>query len=240
MLQRCLCFILIAFLLTADIHPVYKGAGLFEIAGITLIDQMEGIPMIKRLFILIQVLILGVLPIAGLMIKPSITYACDCGGPSSVKTEVQRQTVVFSGKVVNITNPNKGLIRSSADPIDITFEVYDAWKGEVGKKLIVHTAMSGASCGFDFTPNEEYLVYANGDKDRLQVGLCGRTKTLGSSSEDLQALGKGKAILPDEIGSYAPQDNTRLGYYPMVAGVLLFVVIIIIVIWLRKRAGKSY
>jgi hypothetical protein len=211
---------------------------------------MEGIPMIRRLFILLQALILGVLPIAGLMLMPAITYACDCAGPSSVKEELQRQTVVFSGKVVSISNSNKGLARSSADPMNITFEVYDAWKGDVGKKLILHTAMSGASCGFDFTPNEEYLVYAYGEKDRLEVGLCGRTKTLVSASEDLQALGLGKAIPPDTLGSYAPQDDarmsnapqedTRLGYYPMIAGLLVFAVIIIIVIWLRKRARKSY
>jgi hypothetical protein len=196
--------------------------------------------MIRRFFILLQVLILGVLPIAGLMLMPAITYACSCAGPSSVNEELQRQTVVFSGKVVTITNPNNGLTRSSADPLNITFEVYDAWKGDVGKKLILHTAMSGASCGFDFTPNEEYLVYAYGEKDRLEVGLCGRTKTLVSASEDLQALGLGKTILPDVKGSYAPQEDSRLGYYPMVAGLLIFAVIIIIVIWLRKRAGKSY
>jgi hypothetical protein len=56
-----------------------------------------------------------------------------------------------------------------------------------------------------------------------------------SASEDLQALGMGKAILPDANGSYAPQEDTRLGYYPMFAGLLVFSVIIIFVIWLRKR-----
>jgi hypothetical protein len=45
-------------------------------------------------------------------------------------------------------------------PVYVTFEVYRVWKGDIGKKVSIHTAMSGASCGFDFNKNQDYLVYS--------------------------------------------------------------------------------
>jgi hypothetical protein len=171
------------------------------------------------------------------MVLPTTNHACDCTVPSTVKEEFQRQTAVFSGKVVSINKTNEGLIWSSADPVKITFEVDQAWKGEVGNKLSFYTAMSSASCGYEFMENERYLVYATGENDHLQVGLCSRTKFLITAVEDLQALGVPIAISSNEKAMNETSLKTSKIYYFLLAG-LLVIVIISLLIWRRKQISR--
>jgi hypothetical protein len=191
---------------------------------------VEEIPMIKKLSIVFQVIILTVVSIIGLMVLPKTSYACSCAGPSTVEEEFQRQTAVFSGKVITINKTNNGL--------KITFEVDQAWKGEVGKKLSVYTAMFSASCGYEFMENERYLVYAFGDMNKLQVGLCSRTKFLSTAAEDLKALDAPITISSNEKAMNDISSMTSKIYYFTFTS-LLIIVIIIWLIWRRKRFEKG-
>ena len=56
---------------------------------------------------------------------------------------------------------------SSADPVKVTFEVSKIWKGPDYKTLVVTTARDGASCGYPFKQDEEYIVYAYGEEDKF-------------------------------------------------------------------------
>ncbi|MEK5252867.1 hypothetical protein NST74_05325 [Paenibacillus sp. FSL F4-0125] len=127
-----------------------------------------------------------------LTVRPSVTYACSCVVPAEPLEALESSTAVFVGKVVKIKEP-RGTIISSADPVKVTFEVGSSWKGVEGNKVTLTTALSSASCGFEFVEGESYIVYANdnreGDSGKLVASLCSRTKLLASASEDLKELG---------------------------------------------------
>jgi hypothetical protein len=123
--------------------------------------------------------------------SPNTSYACSCVAPGPVERELKESDAVFSGKVVNIVDENKSkLIKSSADPIAVTFEVEESWKGKIQKQVTVYTAYSSASCGFDFTLNQKYLVYAYEHDGTLKVFLCSRTAQLLSATDDITELRK--------------------------------------------------
>lgn len=89
-------------------------------------------------------------------------------------------------------------MQSSMDPVSVTFQVGSRWKGELGEKVTVTTASSGASCGFEFTKGERYIVYAGGEETageggttKLTASLCSRTALFSGAEEDLNELGAG-------------------------------------------------
>jgi hypothetical protein len=190
--------------------------------------------MIKKFSILLQVFVLTAVSIIGLMIVPATIHACSCAESASAQAELQQQTAVFSGKVIAIKKPFKLLIRSSADPVNVTFEVDRVWKGDVGKIVSIQTAMSEASCGFNFDQNQEYLVYAYGNIADLRASLCSRTQAFLTASEDVEALG---TPLKSPIEELSPDDsipNRSVLYYILAVGSLVAVILTFVVV-LRKR-----
>ncbi|MFT4414928.1 hypothetical protein ACLM5H_13795 [Fredinandcohnia humi] len=140
------------------------------------------------------ILVIMLLSLTIIVFFPRQISACSCANPESVKDELNRKTAVFSGKVIDLVDKNKySYIKSSADLVQVLFEVNESWKGTNASQVIVSTARSGASCGYEFELNKEYIVYAYGDKDNLETGFCERTALLSEASEDLDILGKGKA-----------------------------------------------
>ena len=125
---------------------------------------------------------------------PTASYACSCIAPGSPTGELARSTAVFTAKVTEIKAPIRGPLTSSADPIKITFQVYNRWKGPPEVTLVATTPRSGASCGYDFQEGQDYIVYANGDASDLRVGLCSLTKPLALASADLEQLGPGITV----------------------------------------------
>jgi hypothetical protein len=150
--------------------------------------------------------------------------------------ELQQNKAVFSGKVIAVKKPF--VIRSSADPVKVTFEVYQVWKGDVGKKVSLHTGMSGASCGFDFIENQEYLVYANGEMANLKASLCSRTQVFQTASEDVVALGKPLKSSIEELSAKDSIPKRSVMYYTL-AVVSLVVVIFIFIVVIRKKLQAS-
>jgi len=154
--------------------------------------------------------------------------ACSCVLPGPPDAELARSTAVFSGRVVNRDEPG-GLVVSSADPVEVTFEVYAVWKGPLFSTITITTARSGASCGYAFEKGEEYLVYADGPADSLTVSSCSRTMPLGWAEDDLVALGEGTTALTGN-----PELSEGLEYWPIIvlsilaAGILLLVVLLVV------------
>jgi hypothetical protein len=190
--------------------------------------------MVKRYSILLQVIVLAAVSIIGLLLVPGTIHACSCAESPSANAELQSHTAVFSGRVLSVKEPSRLLNWSSADPVKVTFEVYRVWKGDVGKKVSVQTAMSGASCGFDFVENQEYLVYAYGDMADLKAGLCSRTQAFLTSSNDIEALGAPfmSPIEEQTGGDSAPKRSVM--YYTLAVGSLVVVIFIFIAV-LRKK-----
>ena len=104
-----------------------------------------------------------------LTVRPQVTYACSCAVSASPLEAMEQSAAVFEGTVVSIKEKFK-IMQSSADPVRVTFQVGARWKGEMGEKVTVTTALSGASCGFEFTKGERYIVYAGGRKERVREG----------------------------------------------------------------------
>lgn len=143
-----------------------------------------------------KVLALCIIISLTLFTLPAISYACSCEVPPSVEEEVQRKTAVFSGKVINITEQSKqskGGIQSTADPMAVLFEVTSTWKGVNETQVLIYTATSSASCGFNFRLGGKYLIYAYGENEKgeLITGICDRTALISEATEDLAVLGEG-------------------------------------------------
>ena len=180
----------------------------------------------------ILVLVLLFLIIIGFF--PRQASACSCAIPESVKDELNRKTAVFSGKVIKMKDVNRlSYIKSSGDPIKVLFDVNESWKGIDTSQVIVSAARSSASCGYEFELNKEYLVYAYGEIDNLETGICERTALLTAAGEDLEILGKGieptvKVDLQDELGN----SNVILSF-------TIIVILLLIGFIFRKRMKKS-
>lgn len=171
-----------------------------------------------------------------LTVRPSVTYACSCVVPEEPLKALEKSSAVFVGKVVDMKEP-KGLIISSADPVKVTFEVDSSWKGIKGNKVTLTTALSSASCGFEFVEGESYIVYAyarDGDFDKLEAGLCSRTKLLTAASADLKELGPST---PAEK-STADSDSFPLVHVGISGAIIVLIAIAGAVLY-RRRAGGT-
>lgn len=135
---------------------------------------------------------------AALLVVPQPAHACSCAAKPDIREELRRKTAIFAGKVTAIEQPGWGLVRSSADPVKVSFEVTEVWKGDVGPRTVVRTALDGASCGFPFEADTDYIVYAYSDENGLATGMCERTAKLSAAAEDLKALGTGSVPPPDQ------------------------------------------
>jgi hypothetical protein len=110
---------------------------------------------------------------------------------------LKESTAVFAGEVVEIDRPSLP-IKSSIDPVTVTFRTSESWKGPEGGMLKVRTPVSGVSCGYKFRSGESYLVYASEafivEGEGLEVSSCSETKPLSEASADLEALGDGEIM----------------------------------------------
>jgi len=168
-----------------------------------------------------------------LVVNTAIVNACSCVQPAPPKESLEQSTAVFAGKVIDIDVPS-GIIVSSADPVKVTFEVSKIWKGPDYETLVLTTARDGASCGYGFKENEEYIVYAYGEENKLSTGICSRTRLLANAQEDLQDLGVGD--LPTNSGSnYVPQTSNFV-LIASIAGIAI--VLFAIIIFLIRKYKK--
>jgi hypothetical protein len=173
---------------------------------------------------------------------PSTTYACSCAETPSVEEDLAKKTAIFSGKVIQISAENNSSNKSTADQIAVTFEVESAWKGVDESQVIVYTAVSSASCGYEtFSLNNEYLIYAYGDKHKLGTGFCERTKPLVAAKEDLAILGIGQkpnqqvnllsdSVLTSDENLLQNVKGDRITLFSMIAAG-----IIIVAVYLMRR-----
>lgn len=174
-----------------------------------------------------------VLLFCSIIVDPSTSFACSCMQPPSPEEELKRKTAVFSGKVIEIVDTeSKSLLQSSADPIRVVFEVDRTWKGIDQTQAIVYTARDSASCGFNFSLNEEYIVYAYGEVGSLKTGICDRTNSIDNAAEDLEALGEGSK--PGTVVDLLEKSNHNY----LVYGGTLFILCLLIIVILRRKYKK--
>jgi hypothetical protein len=147
--------------------------------------------------------------------------ACSCVGNGPPLEELGKATAVFSGRVIE--RDETAVLYTTADPVRVTFQVYTVWKGPVCGTIIVTTAYSEVSCGYEFQEGEEYLVYAHGSVDNLEVSLCSRTRLLAGASQELSELGDGLVPPAESSGIF------------VLAGVGTVVVMLTVTIFVLRR-----
>ena len=123
------------------------------------------------------------------IISAESAQACSCMR-ATPEQHFESANAVFSGRVVNVITPRRNTQRPqfSFPQKRVMFEVSDVWKGQERRRLMVMTSDSSASCGFNFTEGESYLVYASRSDNRLTTSLCSGTKLLSQAQEDLRML----------------------------------------------------
>lgn len=177
----------------------------------------------------------------GIVTEPERVFACSCAMPSSpeqqVKDSLAHKTAIFAGTVTDVKQPRMKRIMSSADQVKVTFKVSQVWKGEVGQKAVVSTAMSGASCGYEnFAVGTSYIVSAYGNANGLETGMCEMTLPLASASGQLAALGEGYEPSP-----IFPESSTNDHYSLLLIVTIAILAIggVIIAHTIKRRAQHS-
>jgi hypothetical protein len=137
----------------------------------------------------------------------SSALACGCIGQTDLAEELETSTLVFSGKViaekfVPVVENIRG-VEIKADALIYKFAVDKWWKGNNAAEVIFPVAVRkyadgtgylGSNCvHISFKVGERYLVYAIGEKDKLQALVCGRTKPIQKAEEDIKQLEKLRA-----------------------------------------------
>ncbi|NLF63841.1 MAG: hypothetical protein GX579_04500 [Chloroflexi bacterium] len=171
------------------------------------------------------------LMLLALLGAPRPAVACSCLPPPPPLAAREQAVAVFAGTVTAVDDFSLSPLRSSADPIHVTFAVSDVWKGEVTTETVITTARDSASCGFEFSTGQDYLVYAYAGEGGLQTNLCSRTALLSDAGEDLTAFGAGEAPLPGASGDALP--SVWLVVLPLaLIGVFLLAGLLL---WRRRR-----
>ncbi|EFU38412.1 hypothetical protein PVOR_30428 [Paenibacillus vortex V453] len=184
-------------------------------------------------------------------VKPTDVFACSCAGPPTVPEGLERSAAVFAGKVTKMVGPKPKLVMSSTDPVVVTFEVTEVWKGELPLKTELTTAISSASCGYDqFAVGSEFLVFGYVRSGQLQTGLCDGTKLLSAAGKELTELGKGYSpqeipksgdtgenALPEEVPA---SEDQGAGQSPLLqpflwGAAVVLAVVLMVYAWRKKR-----
>ncbi len=128
--------------------------------------------------------------------------ACECDESISTDERLNEASAVFLGRVTRMHFEDWPFDIDSADvppdePLTIEFSVRTVWKGEVPQTMRLTTVRS-AGCGYPFDNHVDYVVYAGGEKEALEVRACSGTKPEAEAQQDLDALGEGYAPEPVE------------------------------------------
>lgn len=171
---------------------------------------------------------------------PSSSYACSCIPQGPVKEALASADAVFAGKVTEVVKPKpdaQGII-SSADPVQVTFDVSTSWKGVTTKQVTIKTALDSASCGFAFVAGKEYLVYSyKGESDVLNTSICTRTQALTAASEDLASLGTGKSPVQEGQQPTPTTDKqTLVSPYLWATGFLVLAGVTYVIVKMKKKS----
>ena len=120
----------------------------------------------------------------------SVAQACSCYPTPPPLEAIKGASAVFLAEIKEIADSES--IGAGGLNKKVTCEVKKIWKG-VGKKTIeISTEANTASCGFEFSKGQTYLIYANGpDQDHLSVSLCSRTHVFMPVNDDNDLFGEG-------------------------------------------------
>ena len=128
-------------------------------------------------------------------LAPARAHACSCM-PQAQRDAYEQSVAVFEGHVLEQSPPPA----DQTGQVTVRMKVVRAWKGIESEHAEVVTAANSATCGYAFTVDQSYLVYATTLEGKLHVNLCGRTQPIAGADEDLKALGLGATPVEPKAG----------------------------------------
>lgn len=184
-----------------------------------------------------KISLLGLLFLVIFAMHTAIVAACSCIMPAPPMESMEASAAVFSGTAISVEGMGDGIMTSGADPIEVTFAVSKVWKGPQTETITLTTPRDSAACGYPFEEGEEYLVYAYEEENgALTTGLCTRTTTLATASDDLAALGEGTQVTDEPQLIFGPETTETSTGTIIIALILLLVVISgIWFFWKKKK-----
>ena len=134
----------------------------------------------------------------------SNAYACSCGDKPSLEKSVSDSSVVFLGRAQSVRqNP----LRPSQK--EVTFGITKLFKDDTrllaNNGVTIYTALEESLCGYSFSPNQDYLVFATGNIARLTSSLCSRNGLLEAVKGDVLELEKQQ----DQAASSSSEDPSK-------------------------------
>lgn len=192
----------------------------------------------SRLYKWLTILAVVMMAFANFVVSTTPVFACSCIAPPPPQEARDQSAAVFAGTVKNINVP-EGEIISSADPVGITFDVSDVWKGEVSETQIITTPRDSASCGYAFEMGMDYLVYAYEGEDGLQTHLCSRTTLLTADVEDLNALGDSTRPEAGRADSSTTSNLLPTALLAGLAGLAVLALVAVVVIVNRRNTAAT-
>lgn len=118
--------------------------------------------------------------IASMLITGSVGHACVCGGENSPRVRFDQAKIVFSGTVIEVNDKA------------VKLEVGKAYKGNVGKEVVLTRRNPETDCDVFFSKGDKYLVYADevklDDKVVFMTHVCAGTKIYAIAKEDIKYL----------------------------------------------------
>jgi hypothetical protein len=157
--------------------------------------------------------------------------ACSCvGAPDSAYFSYA--DLVFVGTPVDIEHRidtvrinDSTVAFTSGYPVVVTFGVSDVYKGDDANTVVLYTRASGASCGYYFFPDSQYLVFATVDtsvEDATHyTGLCMGNRRGTANIEwtltNLGLIGGSDEPPPDDGGCGDCGTGTELALLPLFA-----------------------
>ncbi|MEX2557415.1 MAG: hypothetical protein WEB06_17520 [Actinomycetota bacterium] len=155
---------------------------------------------------------LAALVLAGLLVQAHPAAACTCG-VRSLPEQIEAASVVFTGTVSGIKPASEG-------ELSVAFDVSARYKGDVGRRVTVATALDGAECGVPFAAEATYVVFGAGEANALSTGICNGTTddvAVLAGLSPLETFAAPNGDLPgDEPGSRSLPIGTAAGLVTLV------------------------
>lgn len=165
--------------------------------------------------------ILSVLLIAA---TPGSACACSCVEQTDAEA-FEAAAAVFIGTLTGVDEAGLG-----NDRVTLEFEVDAVYKGDIAEVQGVRTAGSEASCGWEPTEGERYLVFASSGDGELATGLCSGSRLDEAAAP---AFAADPAAPADGESGLAP-----ISYRPYAAGAAALIAVGAAAwILLRRRRG---
>jgi Tissue inhibitor of metalloproteinase len=190
-----------------------------------------------------RVLVAAIVAAGALLGPASPACACSCA-PLTQAQAFEKADAVFAATLVR-RDERGGLVRSSTDPVTLTWTVDAVYKGSASKVQQVNTVESGASCGLEAEVGRRYLVHADSTGGRLEASLCGGTRPLAGTPAVAGHVAKpptgGEPPTVDQAPVPAPERSVvdHSAWWPFAAAGGGVVLSALVVFWILRRRPRG-